>query len=329
LICPACHSSLEAIEGALSCSDCGCTYPAHISGEAAVYDFLRLNENICTCYEDGKTQDRVDLGKLIELCSHDIGLVKEVERSLIGPIIEKEIGTGNLILDLGCARGKYGPLLSRENTSFGLDNCAKRLFHLKPDGSISKDSAVFKGYKAILIGDATNIPIADGSMDMVLSTEVIEHIVEVRSYMKEINRITKMNGKLIISTPNLACYGNRFGMLFGKGMKFHPFGPFTGEGFFPSFEWRNRKVEFGAIRYPEQPLHYRFFTFESIGSFLKEFGFTVRHQYGLDARFAESMNPFISFRTIMEDMVIVAEKVSEFKESPIETGDWPMDIPGQ
>jgi SAM-dependent methyltransferase len=323
LICPGCHSSLKAEEGVLTCSVCGLDYPVHISGEATVYDFLRLNENVCTCYEDGKTMDRVDLGKLIELCSQDPGLVKDEEGSLIGTILKKEIGTGKLILDLGCARGKYGVLLSRENTAVGLDNCAKRLFHIKPDGTISKDSAVFKGYKGILIGDATNIPLADGSMDIVLSTEVIEHIVEVRSYMKEINRVMRMNGKLIISTPNLACYGNRLGLLFGKGMKFHPFGPFTGEGFFPSFEWRNRKVEFGAIRYPEQPLHYRFFTFESLGSFLSEFGFTVRHEYGLDARFPESMNPFTTFRTVMEDLIIIAEKTSEYKESPIETGHWP------
>jgi SAM-dependent methyltransferase len=263
------------------------------------------------------------MGKIISLCSKDPDRVIGEEKSLIGSIMKKEIGTGNRILDLGCARGKYGALLSKDNTAYGMDNCARRLFHLNPDGTISKDSAVFKGYKAILMGDATNIPIADGSMDIVLSTEVIEHIVEVRSYMKEINRITKMNGKLIISTPNLACYGNRLGMLFGKGMKFHPFGPFTGEGFFPSFEWRNSKVEFCAIRYPEQPLHYRFFTFESLGSFLSEFGFTVRHEYGLDARFPENMNPFTSLRTVMEDLVMIAEKTSEFKESPIETGTWP------
>ena len=40
------------------------------------------------------------------------------------------------------------------------------------------------------------------SIDVVLSNQVIEHIVKYEKYLSEIKRILKSDGLLILSTPN-------------------------------------------------------------------------------------------------------------------------------
>ena len=49
-------------------------------------------------------------------------------------------------------------------------------------------------------------PYVDGSFDLVIFTEVLEHLaVDPLHTLSEINRITKVGGWLLLSTPNCAC----------------------------------------------------------------------------------------------------------------------------
>jgi 2-polyprenyl-3-methyl-5-hydroxy-6-metoxy-1,4-benzoquinol methylase len=42
----------------------------------------------------------------------------------------------------------------------------------------------------------------DGSVDVVISFETIEHIVDYHQFMQEIKRVLKPGGILVLSTPN-------------------------------------------------------------------------------------------------------------------------------
>ena len=53
-----------------------------------------------------------------------------------------------------------------------------------------------------LQGSATSIPIGNGTIDMVVSFETIEHHDKHEEMMQEIKRVLKPNGILIISSPN-------------------------------------------------------------------------------------------------------------------------------
>ena len=48
------------------------------------------------------------------------------------------------------------------------------------------------------------LPFADGQFEVVVSTEVIEHLENPWFFMRELYRITKPGGAVIISTPNLS-----------------------------------------------------------------------------------------------------------------------------
>ncbi len=52
-----------------------------------------------------------------------------------------------------------------------------------------------------IISNITKIPVADGSFDVILCTEVFEHIPEPALAVKEFSRIVRPGGKVIITAP--------------------------------------------------------------------------------------------------------------------------------
>jgi len=52
-----------------------------------------------------------------------------------------------------------------------------------------------------VFGDGNRLPFADGSVDTVLSTEVLEHLPEPRNCMREMARILKPGGTLLLTVP--------------------------------------------------------------------------------------------------------------------------------
>lgn len=56
----------------------------------------------------------------------------------------------------------------------------------------------------------------DGSCDLILWADVIEHVVDVFAAMREVSRLLSPGGMLITSTPNMAYFRYRLALLFGK-----------------------------------------------------------------------------------------------------------------
>jgi SAM-dependent methyltransferase len=95
------------------------------------------------------------------------------------------------VLDLGCGDGDYSVRLQE----LGFDVIAgdmdvKRFKHA--------DKIDFR------VCDLTQrLPFEDGSFDHILLAEVIEHLRNPYDVMKELSRVLKKGGKLIVSTPNI------------------------------------------------------------------------------------------------------------------------------
>ena len=54
-----------------------------------------------------------------------------------------------------------------------------------------------------LIGEDGNLPLPDGCCDMVLSTQVLEHVFSPQKYLSEALRVLRPNGKLILTTHGI------------------------------------------------------------------------------------------------------------------------------
>lgn len=106
------------------------------------------------------------------------------------------------VLDLGCGDGDYSIKLQE----LGFEVIAA---DLDVERFRYKDKINFK------VCDATKIlPFSDNSFDYVLSTELIEHVRNPYSVIKEIYRVINKDGKFILSTPNILSLKSRIRYLF-------------------------------------------------------------------------------------------------------------------
>ena len=62
-----------------------------------------------------------------------------------------------------------------------------------------------------LQADGVKLPFPDGSMDLVVAFEVLEHVREQEGLVKELARVTSAGGVVVISTPDKAAYSDARG----------------------------------------------------------------------------------------------------------------------
>ncbi len=106
-----------------------------------------------------------------------------------------ELGTGAVV---PLAIKKLFPELELHVTDFNLNEPVNGTKYLERCGQ----SMTVPVYRVDL--ESTPIPVDDETFDVVLCCEVIEHMeIDPMFMMAEINRVTKPNGLLILTTPNI------------------------------------------------------------------------------------------------------------------------------
>jgi SAM-dependent methyltransferase len=65
-------------------------------------------------------------------------------------------------------------------------------------------------------GKNAHLPFPDNSIDIIICTEVLEHLILGSYIVKEISRVLNANGSAIISVPNIVSLKSRVRVLFGK-----------------------------------------------------------------------------------------------------------------
>lgn len=99
-------------------------------------------------------------------------------------------------LDLGCGRGVYAYLLAQRGfQTFGID--------ISEEGI--RDAAEWAS-ATVLLGDAERLPFRDGFFDLIVCSEVIEHLNKPANGVRELQRVLKPGGIAVISIPNLLSY---------------------------------------------------------------------------------------------------------------------------
>ena len=63
--------------------------------------------------------------------------------------------------------------------------------------------------------DGPGLPLASGTVDVVIMSELIEHLVDTDAALAEARRVLAPGGRLLLSTPNLAAWYNRVLLAFG------------------------------------------------------------------------------------------------------------------
>ncbi len=110
------------------------------------------------------------------------------------------------VLDLGCGDGTLGALAAARVPSavIGVDWA---------EGSLARSRT--RGLTVVRASLDAALPFAAGSFDVVIMSEVIEHLVDPDLALVEVRRVLVSGGTLLLSTPNLAAWFNRLLLLAG------------------------------------------------------------------------------------------------------------------
>jgi SAM-dependent methyltransferase len=106
------------------------------------------------------------------------------------------------IVDIGCGDGEAARVALAANPGHrlvGIDWSADALCRAKSRGLTLIRAAV----------DGISLPLRTGTADVVIMSELIEHLVDTDSALDEAWRVLKPGGTLLLSTPNLAAWYNR------------------------------------------------------------------------------------------------------------------------
>lgn len=115
-----------------------------------------------------------------------------------------ELASGKTVLDIACGEGYGSNLLASKAayvTAMDIDKAAIE----NASAKYKKDNLHFK------VAQAEKIAAADNEFDLVVSFETLEHLSDHDSMIKEIKRVLKPDGLLLISTPDKKNYSDNKG----------------------------------------------------------------------------------------------------------------------
>ena len=141
------------------------------------------------------------------------------------------------LLDIGCGKGQFlfdvtEALRTRHQASLSR---VAAVDLVRAEGNLlDKITPVPEFFQQSV--DGQKLPFTDGSFDFVSCNHVLEHVFETEKFLREIRRVTRSDGLVVVSVPNCAAWMNRIAFLFGGT----PLGSEVGTesvtyGFWPGF----------------------------------------------------------------------------------------------
>ncbi|MGO8957024.1 MAG: class I SAM-dependent methyltransferase [Streptosporangiaceae bacterium] len=115
------------------------------------------------------------------------------------------IGPGTRLLDLGCGAGRHAFESARRGASVvALDTDRGELARVAAVATAMAEAGELSAATAIIpaAGDATRMPFPDDSFDIVIASEVLEHIPADQAAMTEIARVLRPGGIAALTVPS-------------------------------------------------------------------------------------------------------------------------------
>jgi 2-polyprenyl-3-methyl-5-hydroxy-6-metoxy-1,4-benzoquinol methylase len=117
------------------------------------------------------------------------------------------VGSGKRVLDVGCSSGYLArPLVEHGCTVVGIER----------DEEAAGAARVVCA--DVLVGDVETmeLPFEPGSFDVVLCGDLIEHLRDPHAFLARMRPLLREGGLLVLTTPNVANWAVRLGLLFGR-----------------------------------------------------------------------------------------------------------------
>ena len=142
-------------------------YAEHYRIDAEAFDYFEERDDPATAHDERRVQEAI---------------LRRLDTSY------------STVLDVGCGRAWVARTL-----------CPRNITVCSMDISLANPTKARERYPydnhCALVADAFALPFADGSLDAVIASEIIEHVPDPAAFVSELIRILRPGGSLIISTP--------------------------------------------------------------------------------------------------------------------------------
>lgn len=173
-----------------------------------------------------------------------------------------------LFLDCGCDDGEFSLKMAetiKTREVFGVDRNRKR-------AALAEE----KGVKKVILADLNRpLPIKSRSFNIITAIETIEHLYNLDCFLRELKRLLKPDGYLIVSTENLAGWHNLLALFLGNQ-------PYTGpylSRFFPAGHHPLNLYQKEKCR-SQMPPHTNVMTAKALIKLLEDYGFKIERVRG-------------------------------------------------
>jgi SAM-dependent methyltransferase len=204
-------------------------------------------------------------------------------------------------LDLACGRGYLLDLLADR----GLTGLA---------GVDVFDDVASPRWRYDLADVTGRLPHPDGAFDCVIAGEIIEHVPNPDALLREIRRVLRPGGTLVLSTPNLVSWANR--ILVPLGVQ-----PLATETSSELALGRYLRV-LGQGNMVQG--HLKVFTWRALAEIHERYGFRIRRRIGVPAFFPW---PVSLLDRLLARIVPLASGLVYVSSAP--AGPWPQPPPGR
>ena len=126
---------------------------------------------------------------------YDVGLANETTREAWLKKVLAELPSGSRLLDAGAGECPYKKYCRH------LHYVAQDLAKYDGTGEVGLQMGSWDTSKIDIVSDIADIPVQDASFDAVLCSEVLEHVSDPVVALKELRRVLKPGGTLIITAP--------------------------------------------------------------------------------------------------------------------------------
>jgi len=193
--------------------------------------------------------------KTENVCYMGLNLIRWPKNRYEASLKFVDIKKKDKVLDVGFGKGDVLNYISKKTDfSYGIDvskkniDIASKLLSKKVNLSLQD------------INNKTNF--SNNFFEIILLTDVIEHIIDRYSLMKELKRILKKDGIIVIVTPNIAKIKSRIRLLLGEY-------PYTAES---KSDAEDLLIYDGG--------HIQWFTFKTLTELAKQFNLKIIKSFG-------------------------------------------------
>ncbi|MEK7066667.1 MAG: class I SAM-dependent methyltransferase, partial [Patescibacteria group bacterium] len=127
---------------------------------------------------------------------------------VVTDLLNRDIKTGFKVLDYGCGDGVYESLLSKKTS------ISSKFYAVDISGEQLKKAKDLFFETSLISEDNPKTKYPDGYFDLIICSEVLEHVFSPENIISELHRVLKIGGILILTVPNYGSLQIRLSSLF-------------------------------------------------------------------------------------------------------------------